>query len=126
MISIRKLAAVDMTLHGTRVIMAEFAVGIALPLILGLFSLRAGLVSAVQSWWETALGLWLVGIAANYVPLLIYAVAIVRGGTMKQEGQAELAQVKRYGIQQMIILIPFLVVVLALAQEGRRRRKVES
>ena len=125
MINIRKLAAVDLAFHSAWVILAEFALGIALPLILGLFSIRAGFLGPVQSWWETALGLWLVGISANYVPLFIYAVAIVRGGTVKQEGQAELAQVKRYGIQQMIILIPFLVVVLALVQENHRRRKVE-
>ena len=125
MINIRKLVAVDMALHSAQVIMAEFALGIALPLILGLLSIRAGFIGPVQSWWETALGLWLVGIAANYVPLLIYAVAIARGGTVKQEGQPELAQVKRYGIQQMIILIPFLVVVLAFVQENRRRRKME-
>ena len=121
MINIRKLVAVDMALHSAQVIMAEFALGIALPLILGLLSIRAGFIGPVQSWWETALGLWLVGIAANYVPLLIYAVAIARDGTVKQEGQPELAQVKKYGIQQLIILIPFLVVVLAFVQESRRR-----
>jgi hypothetical protein len=104
---------------------AEFALGIALPLVLGLFSIRAGLFAGAPSWWETALGLWLVGIAANYVPLLIYAVAIARGRTVKQEGQSELAQVKRYGIQQMIILIPFLVVVLALVQESHHHQKAE-
>jgi hypothetical protein len=125
MINIRKLVAVDMALHSAQVIMAEFALGIALPLILGLLSIRAGFIGPVQSWWETALGLWLVGIAANYVPLLIYAVAIARDGTVKQEGQPELAQVKKYGIQQLIILIPFLVVVLAFVQESRRRRKRE-
>jgi hypothetical protein len=125
MINVRKLAAVDMALHGARVMVAEFALGIALPLVLGLFSIRAGLFAGAPSWWETALGLWLVGIAANYVPLLIYAVAIARGRTVKQEGQSELAQVKRYGIQQMIILIPFLVVVLALVQESHHHQKAE-
>ncbi len=114
-----------MALHGARVIMAEFALGIALPLMLGLLSIRPAMIGLVQPGWATVLGLWLVGIAANYVPLLIYAIAIARGGTAQQEGQPELAQVKRYGIQQMIILIPFLVVVVALVQENRHHRKLE-
>ena len=122
MINIRKLAAVDMALHGARVIVAEFALGIVIPLVLGLISIRAVLFAVVQSGWATALGFWLIGIAANYFPLFIYAVVIARGGTVKEEGQPELAHVKRYGIQQAIILIPFLVVVLALVQESRQQK----
>jgi hypothetical protein len=64
------------------------------------------------------LGFWLVSIAANYIPLFIYAVLIAKGGTVKGEGQPELAHAKRYGIQQVIILVPFLVVILALLQES--------
>ena len=119
MINIRKLAAVDMALHGTRAIVVEFALGVVLPLALGLISVRPAIIGLVQPGWATVLGFWLVGIAANYVPLLIYAIAIARGRTVQQEGQSELAHVKRYGIQQAIILIPFLVVVLALVQESR-------
>lgn len=67
------------------------------------------------------MGIWLVSIATNYIPLFIYAVSIARGGTVKEEGQPELARAKRYGIQQIIILVPFLVVLLALLQEFRRQ-----
>ena len=123
MINIRKLAAVDMALNGTRFIVTEFAIGIVLPLILGLFSIRAGLSGAVQISWQTLLGFWLISIAANYVPLFIYAVRIARGGTVMEEGQSELANAKRYTIQQVIILVPFLVVVLAIIQESRRRNR---
>lgn len=122
MITIRKLAAVDMAWLGTRVILAEYALGILLALILGLISVRSGLFGLDRSDWEVALGFWLVGIAANYIPLFVYAVLIARGGTVKQEGQPEFAYAKRYGVQQVIILIPFLVVVLTLVQEGRRRQ----
>lgn len=124
MINIRKLAAVDMVWLGTRIIIAEYAIGVILPLVLGLLSIRAGLLEPGIFNWETISGFWLVTIAANYLPLLIYAVLISRGGTVKEEGQPELAHAKRYGIQQMIILIPFFVVVLALVQENRRRQKV--
>jgi len=120
MINIRKLAAVDMVAHGTWVIAAEFALGIAMPLFFGVISIRAGLSSNAQVGWEVVLGFWLVSIAANYIPLFIYALLIARGGTVREEGEPELAHAKRYGVQQLIILIPFMVVILALMQEGRR------
>ena len=123
MINIRKLVAVDMVWLGTRVIVAEYALGIVLPLILGLLSIRAGLYESAPSGWETASGSWLLSIAANYIPLFLYAVLIARGGTVKKEGQPELAHAKRYGVQQAIILVPFLVVILALLQERHRRLK---
>ena len=123
MVNIRKLAAVDMALNGTRFILTEFAIGIVLPLLLGLVSLRSGF--AATSVWEAGLGFWLVSIAANYVPLFIYAISIARGGTVKDEGQPELAEAKRYGVQQVIILVPFLVVVVALLQEAHQRQKVK-
>jgi hypothetical protein len=111
MINLRKLVALDMVIHGERFIVAEFAAGIVLPLIPGLLSIR--------SFW----GLWLVGIAMNYVPLFIYAVSIARAGTAKEEGQSELEQIKRYGIQQVIILVPLLVLGLTLIQEVRHQQK---
>jgi hypothetical protein len=121
MISIRKLAAVDMAWNGTRFILIEFALGIVLPLFLGLLSLRAGLFAPVRTPWEWVLGLWLVTIGANYVPLFIYAVLIARGGTVKEEGLPEVAHARRYGVQQVMILVPFMVVIVAILQEMRRK-----
>ena len=123
MINIRKLAAVSMALSGTRFVLAEFAIGIALPFILGLSSIRAGLFGVVRVGWEIALGFWLVSVAANYVPLFIYAVLIARGGTVQDEGQPEIAHAKRYGLQEGITLVPFLVVVLAIIQESSHRKR---
>ena len=122
MINVRKLVAVDMVWLGARVIVAEYALGIVLPLALGVLSIRAGLSGVVPVTWEVVLGFWLVAIAANYIPLFIYALLIARGGTVKEEGQPELAHAKRYGVQQVIILVPFLVVILALVQERDRRK----
>lgn len=123
MIDIRKLAAVDMVWLGTRLILAEYGLGIVLPLILGLLSIRSGLFRPIHSTWQAVMGVWLVSIAANYIPLFIYAVLIAKGGTVKEEGQPELARAKRYGIQQVIILVPFLVVLLALRQESRWKKE---
>ena len=122
MIKIRKLAAVDMAWLGTRVILTEYAIGVILPFILGLLSIRSGFFGPTPSAWESVLGIWLVGIAANYVPLFIYAVMIAKAGTVKEEGEPEIAHAKRYGIQQVIILVPFLVIIVALIQERWSRR----
>ena len=122
MIKIRKLAAVDMAWLGTRVILTEYAIGVILPFILGLLSIRSGFFGPTPSAWESVLGIWLVGIAANYVPLFIYAVLIAKAGTGKEEGEPEIAHAKRYGIQQVIILVPWLVIIVALIQERWSRR----
>jgi hypothetical protein len=72
------------------------------------------------------LGFWLLGIAANYIPLLIYAILIAKAGTVKEEGQPELARIKRYGVQQVIILVPLLVAAAALVQEAHQRYLANS
>ena len=117
MINIHKLAAVDMVFLGSKVIIAEYAFGVLLAFVLGVLSLRSGLKGPSIVGWEVALGFWLISIAANYIPLSIYSVPIARAGTVKEEGQPELVRAKRYGAQQVIILVPFLVVVIALIQE---------
>ena len=123
-IEVRKLAAVDMVWLGERIVVAEYALGVLLPLALGIFSIKAGV--AQQSAWQTVVGVWLVTIAANYVPLFLYAWSIMRAGTVEQEGRAELARARRYGVQQTMILVPFLVVGVALVQEHRRQRQGQS
>lgn len=120
MIQIRKLVAVDMAWLGQRVILAEYALGILLPLVLGVLSLRAGWRGGLG--WETILGIWLVGIAANYVPMFIYAVVIARAGTVQAEGRPELANAKRYGVQQVMLLVPLLVCIVAIVQERKPKR----
>ena len=121
LIELRKLAAVDMVWLGKRIVIAEYALGVILPLTLGVFSVgrsvsqHSGLFS-----WQTAMGIWLIGIAANYVPLLLYARSLARGGTVEEEGRPELPRARRYGVQQIMILIPLFVVGVALVQERSR------
>ena len=123
MISIRKLAAVDMAWLGKKVILAEYAIGILLPLVIGLLSLRSAFVGPFRPFWQTAFGAWLVSIAANYIPLFVYALQIARHGSVEEEGKTELKQARRYGLQQIIILVPFLVVAVALIQERQIKTK---
>ena len=105
---------------GTPVILAEYALGVLLPLGLGLLSLRSGLAGLARLDWQTILGVWLVGIGVNYIPMLTYATVIARAGTAKAEGQPEFARARRYGIQQVILLVPCLVAIIALVQELRQ------
>ncbi len=123
MINIRKLAALDMVLNGVRFIQVEFALGVILPLILGPISIQAGLASPAVLNWKTILGIWVLGIGVNYIPLFIYALIIARGRTVKAEGEPMRLQVKKYGFQQVIILVPLLVAVVALVQEARGANK---
>ena len=125
LIQIRKLAAVDMAWLGSRVIVVEYLAGIVLPLALGVLTLRSTLSSFTLFTWQTLLGIWLVTIAANYIPLFLYAVSIIRRGTVEAEGKPEIKNARRYGLQQVMILVPFLVVVVALIQEVRTKRLSE-
>jgi hypothetical protein len=118
--SIRKLVAVDMAWLGAPIILTEYALGILLPLILGFVSLRFGFLNPAGTAWEKIFGLWLGGIGANYIPMLLYAISIARRGTLEQEGRPELAHAKRYGIQQGVLLVPLVVDVMALIQEQRK------
>ena len=124
MIEVRKLAAIDMVWLGARVILAEYALGVVLPLALGWRSLHVGLSYRPDpSPWQVATGIWIVTIAANYIPLLLYALAIAKADRVEEEGRPELAHARRYGVQQIMIFVPLMVVALALAQEWCRRRK---
>jgi len=125
LIEMRKLVAVDMVLHGRLFILVEFAVGVLLALGLGVFFLRISLSSSPLIWKVLLVlfGLWSCGIAANYTPLFLYAVSIAKSGTVKAEGKPELPLVHRYNVQQFVIFIPFLVAIVAIAQERKRRRQ---
>jgi hypothetical protein len=130
LVEMRKLVAVDMALHGRQFILAEFAVGVLLGIGLGLFFLRTFL-----SWLSLSssplipqvlvalLGLWAFGTAVNYIPLFLYAVSIAKSGTFKAEGEPELPRKRRYNVQQFIIFVPFLVAIVAIAQERSQRRR---
>jgi hypothetical protein len=74
-IDFRKLAALDIVFLGSRLILAEFSIGVVGSLALGLFALiRSHSVGGI------ALGSYLLFIGINYVPLLVYAISIVRLG----------------------------------------------
>lgn len=117
LLDVRRLAAVDM--YGTsgsarrrRLVRAGFIIGAAGCILLGVLTLMSG------SGWTIALGLWLVAIGVNYVPLAISAQSLSRPGALK----AELADVdlprelRQAGARQVWILVPLAVVLAAIAQ----------
>ena len=122
LISVRKLAAMDIVFHGSRLIMVEFTVGMLLTGFLGLFFLYRGFTpGSYPSLMVIILVCALLGIGLNYLPLLVYAFMISRQKSVQNEVTSELAHPeiyrKMYGLQSMIlILAPFALLILAIFQ----------
>lgn len=118
-IEIRKLAAIDIFFLGRRIILAEFAAGVFLPAGLGVFTLFRA-----HSSWQVALGLYLTSLSINYVPLLVYAIAIGNREDARLQLGDELSDKQRamakYRRVSLLLLIPLLVAILAAAQKLSR------
>ena len=71
------------------------------------------------------LGLYLLLTGINYVPLLIFAAVIVRKGSAESGVEQDLAHnthyVRKYSLQQLTIFVQLAVLLVALAQEIRKR-----
>jgi len=120
-INIRKLAALDIVYRGQRTIMLEFGFGVFFLLTLGIVFL---LFAHHRSPATTAVGIYLLFLGLNYVPLLAFSLSISAKRSAQQEVAFELAHAevyrKKYGVQQTLILVPFVVIALAIIQESRR------
>jgi hypothetical protein len=114
-INVRKLIALDITLHGGKFILVEF--GIGTPAII-----TVGLVLMFASSFLLGSYLFLTGI--NYVPLLVYAIIITKAKDAEKEVAYGLAHDKhynrKYSLQQLLIFIPLAILFLAIADELRR------
>ena len=114
MINPRKLVAIDIVFLGSKFIIASLLVECcsALPLVRG------------HSFGQFALGLYLISLGINYVPMLIYAVGITRGESARAELGDELNDKRRamakYRRKSLLLLVPLLVPIVALSQERRR------
>ena len=98
-----------------RLILAEFALGTVGGVGLGLWALTWGEAAGV------VFGIWLLGLAANYVPLTWHVLALWRPGALKAElaGADLRAELRHYTRAQVWVLVPFWVAGLALAQARR-------
>lgn len=119
MVSVRRLAAVDLSGLGPKIIIPEFAIAVLGAPALGVLTMvRSGSPGA------TVLGVLLIGLGVNYVPLVIHAIDLVRRSaveaTIADEADDRRALYAKYRKQSLWLLVPFAVGVAALAQIRRR------
>jgi hypothetical protein len=116
-INVRKLAALDIAYRGAGRIMLESGF---LVFFLGLVGLVFLLFAHGKTEETTAIGVYLVFLGLNHVPLFTYSVVIAARGSAKQEAAVELASPERYrtkyGVQRTLVLIPLAIDLLAIAQ----------
>ena len=122
LLDVRRLAAVDM--HGAagtqqrrRLIRAEFAVGAAGGLALGLW---AAITAATAAW--QLFGAWVAGVGVNYAVLAWQAALLSRPGALEAElaGVDVPGELRRYSYLQAWIFVPLLLAVLALRRPRSR------
>lgn len=116
----RRLAAIDM--WGTkgsplrrRLILVEFVIGAVGGLGLGVVTL----LNASTAIW-TMIGIWLIGLGLNYVPLALHAISLSRSGELEREleGADTWSEIRFYTKAQFRILVPLWIAILALPQSG--------
>ena len=116
-LDVRRLAAIDMWgSAGVRwrrwVILAEFLVGVFGAGALGIVAISSGDALTVVAGW------WLVGVAANYIPLAWHAITLIRPRALDSEVERMdvPAELRHYTAAQLWVLVPSLLVVLAVRQ----------
>jgi len=121
---VRKLVALDLTLHGPRFIGIEFGVGTPLILAAGAY------LAAGPAGLGRPLGLYLLLTGINYLPVLAYTVILLRARSWKSEVEEGLASdphyVRKYSAQQLLIFVPFAIVLLAALQERGGKEGAEE
>jgi hypothetical protein len=121
-IDVRKVAALDIALHGPTFILAEFGLGVPLLAAVSAFMFfdHAHTLLTVA---ESCFSLW---ITLNYVPLLLYTIIIVKHKSAHREVAFELEHRDRYLLKYtlqaaLFLFIPFAMLALAIYQEWQKR-----
>jgi hypothetical protein len=119
-VDVKRFAALDMhgargTTRRRRVILAEFIIGAAAMVALGVW-----FVIGVPGLGYHILGIWVIGAGLNYVPLAAYAVSLSRAGALEAElaGVDTSQELRRYSVRQVWLLVPLSLV--AMAARGRK------
>ncbi len=130
LINIRKLAALDIALHGPVVILGEVCLTVFGSAALGSWLVYKGFFVERLSLWQNLLGYYELFIALNYVPLLLYAIKIVRRRSAQEEVAFELDHRAYYGrkytLQSLLVALPLVVPILAIYQEWQKRGDKEE
>jgi hypothetical protein len=113
-IDIRRLVALDIALHGQIPITAEFIFGVFGIATIGILSLSGSLI----------LGGYMILISLNYIPPLAYSLLIGSQKNAKKEARVEMSDLRRYGpkygFQQLLIFVPFAILIVSVVQEFNR------
>lgn len=124
LVNVRRLAAADMwgttgSLRRRRLVRIEFVVGAVGCGVLGMLSLVSG------SGWVDVLGVWLLGVGVNYVPLAVQAQSLSHPGALEAElrGLDLRHELRRAGVRQIWIAVPLAVAVSALSQTVSDRER---
>ncbi len=120
-ISIRKLAALEIVYRGERRVLLEYGSGVFFFGVVGVLFL---LYAHQRTPLTTSIGVYVLLLALNYVPLLAFSISLASKRSAKTAVALELEHQetyrRRYGIQQAMVLIPFAVLLLASIQEASR------
>ena len=114
----RRLAAVDVAFLGPKLIIAEFGLGVCGSIALGVLTL-----ARAQSGPGLLLGLYLLSVGVNYVPLLVYAIEFARHGSAQaaiaDEADDRRRLFRKYRRQSLILLLPLAAPVAVLLHRWR-------
>ena len=114
----RKLAAIDIVFLGYKLVFAEYACGVFLSVTLGIFVLFRS-----HSPWQVAIGIYLICLGFNYLPLFAFAISIASQQNARAEMAGELSEprsaMSKYRRLSLLLLVPMLVPALLLA--GKRQ-----
>lgn len=124
-INIRKLAALDIALQGSKLILAEFTLGVFGSVALAFVIAAPGFFGGHFALTQILVSSYMLCIGLNYVPLFIYAIKIIRRRSAREEVAFELAHIERarvkYTGQSFLLLLPLVVPLLAIYQEWQKR-----
>jgi hypothetical protein len=72
------------------------------------------------------IGLWILGVGVNYIPLAVYSIVMYPGDGIERElaGVDLSSEARRAGVAQFTLLVPFVVGVIGAARLTRRLRPV--
>lgn len=123
-VNVRRLAALDMygargTMRRRRIILAEFILGTAAALALGIW-----IATSAPSLGGRLAGLWVIGVGLNYVALAAYAWLLYRRpGALDAElaGADTARELRRYSLLQLWVFVPLSLVALSAADAIGRR-----
>jgi hypothetical protein len=107
--------------HGSKLILAEFLLTVGLGGALAVVSLSFFIRTSAHPLFALILSLVFLEVALNYVPLLLYALHFARHKNVELQVTLELAHKERYArkyqLQSLLLFVPFVVSILAIAQE---------